>query len=124
MVGPLRRLDDGSLNQMRAAPIILREYIFRLLAQGDASHGEAQDVVKDLGRYALSSRDAELAHVAHSLDLAEILDAVAGHDAWDPRFRANQIEAVANSIRKKRARKAADRIRREAQRKRKPEAPT
>lgn len=111
----LHRSDPGSLNQMRAAPVILRAYLQECLDThlAEATPGppkEAQRTACELSAF-IGTQVADRAFENHGIDLVSILEAVAGHPAWDDRFRVFQIEQQIPILRAKRARRIDERAR-------------
>lgn len=111
----LRRSDPGSLNQMRAAPVILRAYLQECLDThlAEAIPGppkEAQRTTQQLIEF-IGTRVADLAFATYDIDLVSILEAVAPHPAWPDRFRMFQIERQIPILRAKRARRISERAR-------------
>jgi hypothetical protein len=108
----LGRRDDTAIRQLRAAPIVLREYI--RLRRDLGCRKEVADCLRRLASLAGNAMIDPI-YIELDVDLVGILDALGEDTAWDPRFRDHQIVARSTSLRARRERRLKEQ-RRKAER--------
>lgn len=110
----LGRSDDTAIRQMKAAPIILREFIRDLLDSRDPDFlKQAQEFVQDM-IWAGSEPLHDQILAEHGIDILPYALDLAGHPAWDPRFSEHQITNACRAKAEKRDRRIAESDRRRA----------
>jgi hypothetical protein len=96
-----QRRDDAAMRQLRAALIVVREYIREVLESGDVR--EAQQWVRDLYRYLRSNELGRIVDHELGIDPLEIVRSVANHSGFDDRFRHHNINTMITAIERRRA---------------------
>jgi hypothetical protein len=95
----LGRNTELARRQLEASPIVLREYLFEMLADGHHKH--VTGVLQALYRYLLSGTGRR-AHKEMKNDPADILAAFQDDERLDPRWRERSLASMRRTIAERR----------------------
>lgn len=96
----LRRTDDATMRQLGAAPIILREYVADLLADGDVQ--EAQATLQALFQYLRSDTHGREVHQHSRRDPLLVIEAFADDERFPELYRQHNIRSMLNELARRR----------------------
>lgn len=97
----MQRRDEAAMRQLRAAPHILRSYLFECLEAGEMS--DAAACVQEMFEYLRSDPYGRNAHLDPGIDLLPIVRAIGGHPACHEHYRTRSIPAMIEEIERRRA---------------------
>jgi hypothetical protein len=97
----LLRRDDVSIRQLKAAVVVLREYILDRVEAGD--HKEAIWSVRELFSWLRGHEHARTVHVELGIDPLDVLRAISLSPKWDPRYRDKTLKPMICEIERRRA---------------------